>query len=190
MDCSTPGFPVLHHLLEFAQTHVHWVSDAIQPSRPLSHSSPAFSLSQGFFQWVTSLLASQLWWPKTWSFSFSFSILPRNIQDWFPLGLTGLISLLSKRLSRVFSNTTVWKHQFFGTQPFYGPTFMSIHVFFSFWPTSLYNSLWVHPPHKNWLKFVPFYGWVTFHCIYVKVNVAQLCPTLCDPMDYTVHGIL
>ena len=116
MDCNTPGFPVLHHLLEFAQTHVHWVSDAIQPSRPLSHSSPAFSLSQGFFQWVTSLLASQLWWPKTWSFSFSFSILPRNIQDWFPLGLTGLISLWSKGLSRVFSNTTVQKHQFFGAQ--------------------------------------------------------------------------
>ena len=45
------------------------------------------------------------------------SVLPMNIQGWFPLGLTGLISLLSKELSRVFSNTIVWKHQFFGTQP-------------------------------------------------------------------------
>ena len=58
MDCSTPGFPVLHHLQEFAQTLIHWVSDAIQPSRPLSSPSPpAFNLSQhrGLFQWVGSL---------------------------------------------------------------------------------------------------------------------------------------
>ena len=56
MDYSTPGFPVLHHLLEFAQTHVHRVGDAIQPSHPLSSPSPAFSLSrhQGLFQWVSS----------------------------------------------------------------------------------------------------------------------------------------
>ena len=57
MDWSTPGFPVFHHLLEFAQTHVHWVSDAIQPSHPLSSPSPAaFNLSQhqGLFQWVSS----------------------------------------------------------------------------------------------------------------------------------------
>ena len=56
-DCSTPGFPVLHYLPEFAQTHVHWVSDAIQPSHPLSPvSPPALSLSQhqGLFQWVSS----------------------------------------------------------------------------------------------------------------------------------------
>ena len=56
MDCSMPGFAVLHHLPELAQTHVHWVSDAIQPSRPLSFPSPAFNLSQhqGLFQWVSS----------------------------------------------------------------------------------------------------------------------------------------
>ena len=56
-------------------------------------------------------------WPKYWSFSFSI-VLPMNIQDWFPLGWTGWISLQSKGLSRVFSNTTVQKHQFFGAQPF------------------------------------------------------------------------
>ena len=58
MDCSTPGFPVLHHLLELAQTHVHWVDDAIQLSHPLlSPSPPAFNLSQyqSLFQWVISL---------------------------------------------------------------------------------------------------------------------------------------
>ena len=58
MDCSTPGFPVLHHLPELAQTHVHWVGDAIQPSHPLSSPSPpAFypSQHQGLFQWVSFL---------------------------------------------------------------------------------------------------------------------------------------
>ena len=54
-------------------------------------------------------------WPKYWSFSFSISLL-MNIQDWFPLGLTGLISLQCKGLSRVFSSTTVQKHQFFSAQ--------------------------------------------------------------------------
>ena len=75
MDCSTPGFPVHHQLPEFTQTHVHWVSDAIQPSHPLSSSSPpTFNLShhQGLFKWVSSL--HQV--PKYWHFSFSFSISP------------------------------------------------------------------------------------------------------------------
>ena len=57
INCSTPGFPVLHYPSELTQTHVHWVSDAIQPSRPLSSPSPALSLSQnqGLFQWVSCL---------------------------------------------------------------------------------------------------------------------------------------
>ena len=57
MNCSTPGFPVLHHLREFTQTHVHWVGHTIQPSHPLSSPSPpAFNLSQdqSLFQWVSS----------------------------------------------------------------------------------------------------------------------------------------
>ena len=56
IDCSTPGLPVHHQLLEFTQTHVHWVGDAIQPSHPLSSPSPAFNLSQhqDLFQWVSS----------------------------------------------------------------------------------------------------------------------------------------
>ena len=72
MDCSTPGLPAFHHLLELAQTHVHWISDAIQPSHPLSSPSPpALSLSQNqsLFQWVDSSHG----WPKYWSFSFSIS---------------------------------------------------------------------------------------------------------------------
>ena len=72
MDCSTPGLPVLHQLLDLAQTHVHRVGDAIQPSHPLSsRSPPALNLSQhqGLSQWVSSLHQ----WLKCWSFSFSIS---------------------------------------------------------------------------------------------------------------------
>ena len=111
LPCPFPA-----HLPEFAQTHIRWVSDAIQPSHPLlSPSPPAFSLSQhqGPFQWVNSLqqvvkvLELQL---QHQSFQW--------IQDWFPLGLAGLISLQSKGLPRVFFSPTVWKHQFVSAQPF------------------------------------------------------------------------
>ena len=113
MNYSTSGFPVLHYLPEFAKTHVCWVGDANQPSHPLSSPSPsAFSLSQhqGLFQWVSS--SSQV------AKVFSFSISPFNEYSGFPSEWTGWISLQSKGLSRVFSNTTVQKHQVFGAQPF------------------------------------------------------------------------
>ena len=79
-----------------------------------SPSPPAFSLSQhqGLFKWVSSSYQVA----KVLEFSASASVLPMNIQDWFPLGWTGWISLLSKGLSKVFSNTAVQKHQFFGTK--------------------------------------------------------------------------
>ena len=172
---SSPGLPDLHHLLEFAQTHVHWVSDAIQPFHPLSPSSPlALHLfqHQGFFfffnisvQFSRSVM-SDSWQPhelqharpltssrsllklmsiesvmpschlflccpllllpsifpsirlftsdgQSIGASALASVLRMNIQGWFPLRLTDLISLLSKGLSRVFSSTTVQKHQFF-----------------------------------------------------------------------------
>ena len=83
MDRSTPGFPVHHQLPELAQTHVHRVGDAIQPSRPLSSpSSPALNLSQhrGLFTFFTS--GSQ-----RIAVSAAASVLPMNIQDRFPLGL-------------------------------------------------------------------------------------------------------
>ena len=116
MDCSMPGLPVHHQLPEFTQTCVHWVSDAIQPSHPLlSSSPPTFSLSQhqGIFQWVSQFFTSG---GQSTGVSASASVLPKNTQDWFPLGWTGWISLQSKGLPRVFSNTTVQKHQFFGVQ--------------------------------------------------------------------------
>ena len=101
MDCSTPGLPVRHQLLEFTQTHVHWVGDAIQPSRPLSSPNPAFNLSQhqGLFQWVFFTSGGQ-----SIGVSASTSVLPMNTQDKSLLGWTGWISLQSKGLSRVFSN--------------------------------------------------------------------------------------
>ena len=200
MDYTTPGLSVHHQLPELAQTHAHWVSDAILPSHPLSSPpSPAFNLSQHhvfamsqFFasggqsigvsasasvqfnsvsqscltlcipmnrstarppcpsptprvhpnpwplsQWChptisssaalyffsfQSFLASgsfprsQFFASRGQTIGASASVLPMNIQDWFPLGLTGWISLQSKGLSRVFPNTTLQKHQFFGTQ--------------------------------------------------------------------------
>ena len=115
MDCSTPGLPVHHPLPEFVQTHVHWVTYAIQPSHPLLFpSSPAFNLSQHqvLFQWVSSSPSDG----QSIGVSASSSDLPMNIQDWFHWELTALISQ-SKGLSGVFSNATVQKHQVFGTQP-------------------------------------------------------------------------
>ena len=109
MNRSTPGLPVHHQLPESTQTHVHQVSDAIQPSHPLSSPSPlALNLSQH-----QGLFASG---GQSIGVSTSASVLPMNTQDWFPLGWTGCISLQSKGLSRVFSNTTVQKHQFFHAQ--------------------------------------------------------------------------
>ena len=113
VDSSSPGLPVYHQLPEFTQTHTHWVGDTIQPFSVIPFSSrlqhfPAwgcFQMSQPFASSGQSIEAS-----------VSTSVLPKNIQDWFPLGLTGLVSLQSKGFSRVLSNTTVQKHQFFGPQ--------------------------------------------------------------------------
>ena len=140
MNCSVPDLPVHHQLPESNQTHVHWVSDAIQPSCPLlSPSPPALNLSrhQGlfffffkykciYFNWRLITLqycigfainesALCIRWPEYWSFGFKIS--PTNEYpglisfriDWW-------ISLQSNGLSGLFSNTTVQKHQFFGTQ--------------------------------------------------------------------------
>ena len=113
--CSTPGLPAHHQLPEFTQTHVHWAADAIQPSHSLlSPSPPAINLSQhqGLFKWVSS--SHQV--AEVLEFLASASVLPMNIQDWFPLGWTGWISLQSKGFSRVFSNSTSQKNQFFSAQ--------------------------------------------------------------------------
>ena len=97
MDWSTPSF--LHHLPEFSQTHIHWVSDTIQPCscRPFLLQPSVFPSIRVF----PSVSALHIRWPKYWNFNI------RPLQGWFPLGLIDLISLLSKGLSRGFSSTTI-----------------------------------------------------------------------------------
>ena len=114
MNCSTPGFPALHHLPEFTETHVHWVHDAIQHSHPLS----PLLLCPQFFPASGSFLMSQLFpsGGQSTGVTASTSVPPKKSQGWSPSEWTGWISLQSKGLSRVFSNTTVQKHQFFGAQ--------------------------------------------------------------------------
>ena len=111
MNLSTPGLTVHHQLPEFTQTHVHRVGDAIQPSHPLviSFSScPQSFPASGSFQ-MTQLFTSG---GQSIGVSASTSVLPMNTQDW-SLGWTSWISLQNKGCSRVFSNTTVQKYQFF-----------------------------------------------------------------------------
>ena len=111
MDCTRPGLSVPHYLPKFSQVHVHCISDAIQPSHPLTPSSPSalnFSQHQGLFQWVSC--SHQM--AKILEFRLqcqSSGLIFLKI-DWF-------VSLLSKGLSRVFSSTTVQRHQFFVTLP-------------------------------------------------------------------------
>ena len=120
MDWKKPGFPVLHYLPELAQTHVHWVSDAIWPSHPLSSPSPsAFNLSQ--YQVFSNVSTLDIRWPKYWSFNFSIS--PSNEYsrlisfriDWFDLlGVQGTLkSLLQHRSSKA---SILWHSSFFTVQ--------------------------------------------------------------------------
>ena len=128
MDSSMSALPVLYH--QFAQTHVHWVGDAIQPS---STSVVPFSCCLQSFPSSGSFPVSWLFSSGSQIIGASASVLPMNTQGWFPLGLTGLISLLSKGLSRVFFSNTVRNHQFFSAQP----------------------SLWSHSHIRAWLLEKP-----------------------------------
>ena len=114
MNRSMPGLPVYHQLPESTQTHVHRVGDAIQPSHPLSSPSPPApnpSQHQSLFHESTLRMR----WPKYWSFSFSISPSKAH-PGLISFRMDWLDTLQSKGLSRVFSNTTVQKHQFFSTQ--------------------------------------------------------------------------
>ena len=111
MNCSTSGLHVPHYLLEFAQIHLDWVGDAIFCRHFFL--LPSIFPSIRIFSNVLALLSGC----KSIGASASASVLPMTIQDWFLLRLIGLISLLSKELSRVFSSTVVRKHQFFGALP-------------------------------------------------------------------------
>ena len=115
MDCSTPGLPVHHQPPELA--HSCPLSRWCHPT--ISSSVVPFSSRLQSFPASGSFLRSQLFSSGGQTNGALASVLPVNIEDWFYLGLTGLISLQSKGLSRVFSNTTVQKHQFFGASAFF-----------------------------------------------------------------------
>ena len=126
MNYSTPGLPVHHKLLEFTQTHIHRVGDAIQPSHPRSSPSPPApnpSQHQSLFQWVNFFT----WGGQSTGVSALASFLPNNTQDWSPSEWTGSISLQSNGLSRVFSNTTVQSINSSVLSLLHSPNFTSIH---------------------------------------------------------------
>ena len=120
MDCSTPGFLALHYLSVFAQTRPlsQWCHPTISSSAVFSSCPQAFPASRSFP--MSRLFVSG---GQSTGVSVLASVLPVNIKGWFPLGLTGLISLLFKELWRVFSSIAIQKHQFSGAQ-------------LSFWPNS------------------------------------------------------
>ena len=137
MDCNMPGFPVLHHLLEIAQTHVHWVGDAMQSSHPLSSPYPAFNLSQnqGLFPWVGS--SHQM--DQSIGASVSALYLPVKNQGWFPLGLTSLISCCPRNSQE---SSPASKLKIFNSSAlslFHGPTLTSI-------PDYWKNQFWLYGP--------------------------------------------
>ena len=103
-------------------------TESMMPSNHLVLCHPLFLLPS-IFPSIRAFPRSQLFASGVQSIgaSISTSVLPMHIQGWFPVGLTGLISLQSKRLSRVFSNITVWKHLFFGARLPCGPALTSVH---------------------------------------------------------------
>ena len=156
---SMPGFSVLDFpgVCSNSCPLSQWCHPTISSSAaPFSFCLQSFPAS-GYFP-VNQLFTSG---GQSIGASASESALPMNIQGWFPLGLTGLISLLSKGLSRVFSSTTVWKYQFWEAQPF-------------LWPNSHMYTQLLEKPVVLWKK--------------VKMLVTQSCPTLCNPMDCSLPG--
>ena len=116
MDCSTPGSLSITNsrsLLKLMSIELMMLSNHLILCHPLLLLPSIFpSINQGLLKWISSLLSGY----QSIGVSASASVHPMNIKDWFPLGWTCWISMQSKGLSRVFSNTTVQKHQFFGTQ--------------------------------------------------------------------------
>ena len=125
MDYSTPGLPVHHQLPELTQTHVHWVDDYLTISSsvvPFSSCLQSFSASGSFQMSHLFTLGGH-----SIGVSASTSVLPMNTQDWSPLEWTGWISLQSKGLLRVFSNTQFKSINFLVLIFLYSPTLTSIH---------------------------------------------------------------
>ena len=132
MDCSMPSFPVHSQLPELAQTHVH---ELVMPSNHLILCRSLLFLPS-IFPSIRVFSSESLLPSGGQSVGASTSVLPMNIQGWFPLGWTGLISLQSKGLSRVFSSTTIQKHQFFSAQTSLWSSLTSIH---DYWKNHSFN---------------------------------------------------
>ena len=147
MDYSTPGFPVHHQLPELTQTHVHWVSDAIQPSHPLWFPSPSFNLSQhqGFFPWSPFFASGD----QSIGVSTSKSVLPMNIRDWFPFLSQSVI--IRNILNLVFINYTSDFSAFYWTKLLF--------IFEFLWPITLSvkSHLLILTYVNTLLKFCPNY---------------------------------
>ena len=146
----------------------HWtISSSVTPFSSCPQSFPA----SRFFQWVGSLHQVA----KVIGVSASALVLPMNIQGWLSLGLTGFIFLLSNGLSQVFSNTTIWNSSVLSL--LYGPTITYVH---DNWKNHsfAYSSFCFRESDVSAFEYT------------VNVKVVQLCPTLCDSMNCTVHGIL
>ena len=139
MDCSTPGHPVHHQLLELAQTHVQRVHDAIQPSH-LGHRLPLLPSVFSSIRVFSTELVLCIMWPKYWSFSFSISP--------------------SDEYSRLISFTIEW-----------------------------FDLLAVQGSHKSLLQHHSLKTSILWHSFQFS-SVAQLCPTLCNPMNRSMPGLL
>ena len=146
-DSVTPGTAACQVSLSFTISWSWWCHPTISSSvAPFSSCFQSFLTSRSFP--MSQLFPSG---GQNIGASPSTSVLPVNIKGWFPLGLTGLLSLLSEGLSRVFSNTTVWKHQFLGGQPFYGPTLTSV---CDYWENHSFDYIYKHLLTKWCLCFL------------------------------------
>ena len=168
MDCSTAGLPVYHQLPEITQTHVHWVSDMIQPSYPLSSPSPpAFNLFSINIRVFSSESAHRIRWPEYWSFSFSISP-SSEYSGLISFRLTGLISLCL-RFSQESSPAPQFKIISSSILSLlYGPTLTSVHDYWenhSFdytdlcWQSDVYAVICIN------IRHVLFSFWFTLLCI-------------------------
>ena len=140
MSAACLQHPFRHYLLEFAQTMPF---ELMMPSNHLILCCPLLLKPSVFLsiRVFSSDSALHIRWPSIGA-SASASVIRMNIQDWFPLGLTGLIPLMSKGISRVFSSTTIQKHQFFSTESSLWSN--------SFVHTSLLGKPWLGPFSAKW----------------------------------------